>query len=340
MRKKQKYTIAIDKLIVQCVGGLKPVDDILSKGKKITPRKKIIVNEHLKLIRNYHTEYGFLHTFSVFFNDFICGEISYILNGDLKYSIKKGLSRFECKNGFLYSENFNIKLINIFQALGITIRKIDDLEIAVDGNGIINTANKLLNIGNEGLWEPVNIIRNKPKVTPDNLNHGYSESITLGKKSTKKYIVFYPKSERLEKDQDKPYIIDYWNSGGLNLNKPIDRCEIKLNASRHITGFSLNPLEWSKGYLMAYFKSKCENYFLFKNKKGEIKSIIDFTAIEHKKLYFAKRIYNSPNKIYSVKTTIKFLYNEIGCFPCLAAYEDLLKKYKLKKWFEKARKRW
>jgi hypothetical protein len=339
MRNKYKYTIAIDKLIFQCVGGLKPVDDILSKGKLKSPRKKIIVNEKIRLVRRYHREFGFEHTFDIFFDDFICGHISYGLTGDLKYSTKKGLSLFTCSNGFLYTENFNINLIYIIGVLGLSIRKIDDLEIAIDGNGILETANKLLNLDNKKQWTFSKNIRNRPKIAPDDLIEGYSSGIKYGNPSTKKYIVFYPKSERLKKD-NKPYIIDYWEGGGLNINLPIDRCELKLNASKHITGFSLNPEDWSKGYLIAYFKFRMEDYFLFKNKKGKIKSIIDFSAIQHDPVYFAKRIYNPPNKIYGIKTAIKILYKEIGCFPCLAAYEDLLKKYKLKSWFEKARKRW
>jgi hypothetical protein len=140
--------------------------------------------------------------------------------------------------------------------------------------------------------------------------------------------------------QNKLHIQEFWSAGGLDLKLPIDRCELKLESSRHLTGFSLTPEHWTRSYISAFFRSRTEDYFLFKNTKGGIKSIIDFKKTDQKNEYFSKRVYNSPNTLYGIKTTIRVLHNEIGIYPSGEVIAILLKKYRLKSWYEKSRKRW
>lgn len=340
MEKINKYTIAIDKLKFQCVGGFKPVDAFLNKGKLLKERTKIKVNDRIRIARiKNETDIGFDYTFSVFIDDFICGTISYQTNGEYKYKIKNGLTLFTCKNEFLYTENFNMELDYIVKALEIHILKIDLIEFACDGHGIIDTANELLNVGNKGIWSPLNK-KHMLKIQTENLQNGFSRKITFGDSKSKKYFVFYPKSEELKKKQNKKHIIEYWSSAGLDLNLPIDRAELSIKSSRHLSGFSLNPSDWSRAYLAAFYKDRAEKYFLYKNKKGEKKSIIQFSFLKPDAVYFSRRVYNSKNNLFSIRCAIKVLYQEIGCYPCGATYEILIKKYHLQTWFNKMRKRW
>lgn len=331
------YTIAIDKLHLQLVGEILEVEEKKKRNGSIDFKDvNFLLSENDILIKRYKSKISdFFSSFEVYYKAKLIGVLHYQNKGRKRFSVK-GVSVFEVENALLYQIEFGFTLKKVLLILGLGIHKLQKIEIAIDGAGIFKTAHQLLITDK---WVTANH-KYELGVNPKSLKNYRSKGIQLGVDDGKKTIVIYPKSHKIS---DKPYIQDFWQQNGLDISKPIERCELSLRGNLY--QFRLDPLQWTADYLIGFFIKHARHNLTFRNKKsGSIKELLDFDKgfgkIKIQNLSFTKRLVSHGT---SIKTTLKTLFLEAernGDEVCYEAYRILTKRYRMSDYTKKMEPKW
>ncbi|HXD93468.1 MAG TPA: hypothetical protein VNX01_09655 [Bacteroidia bacterium] len=220
----------------------------------------------------------------------------------------------------------------LFEPVGLK-----EMHIAIDSPGLIRKHNTLFN--NTSL-------KRKRALKMSNFLDDSTKDITgvtLGSRSSDKFISLYNKSNELEKSH-KEYIREYWVNNGLTeCSEPIDRIELRLKRPE-LKGLELNIKSLNDpNYLLTLFKQKTESYLAFINdttkEKFEVIDWEQFKLIEIKKETKVK--YKASTQ--GIKITIKNLFlKHINCNSSIALElaKEYAKEYCLIGWYHSRQQRW
>lgn len=223
--------------------------------------------------------------------------------------IKPDLIQVKLENSILYERSAVVELQQFLEAMEWKVRNVTRLDIAIDGVSVLNVI--------EQYCRGVYAKKGKASITLHYTGQRQLQGFDIGKRSSDKWVTGYCKSDELEKS-NKHYIKKFWQATGLDLNRKIERLELKLRNEeiKKIAGFDWRNLD-DFTYLSGIFKMLIKNYFEFydiaanlgvKN-SSRIKTIqdwIDWDDLQPQ--YLNKLEAVQATEIYRMKLTAKQLY--------------------------------
>ena len=161
-------------------------------------------------------------------------------------AINPATTIFKLENRVLYQSDYIARTFQFIAACDFTYKGITRIDLAYDCNQYANGLlpdnlihrymdNRYLKIGLNNYAVHGNAtykINPKNPVHPsqdDIQPHNYS-GILWGSRKSDIQVNIYNKSKELQDKESKPYITDYWKLCGLDLDKPVWRTEIRIQA--------------------------------------------------------------------------------------------------------------
>lgn len=206
---------------------------------------------------------AYRRAFEVYYNGFVFLEIYAVPK--FEKTMANDSINIKVANNLFYTKDWYIDYAFVIEKLGVKIKNITRLDIAIDGNnGLINfltsytkqqkAGQKIIRVGQAQL--------NPVKFKDSDLSYS---GFSLGSRASEKYLVIYDKVKELEV-HNKPYIKSYWINSGLPIEK-VERVEIRLKSA--YLGTIDNVLGDLKkiqdvDYLATIFKNSIEQYFDFR----------------------------------------------------------------------------
>ena len=318
----KKYTINLDVLHLQVCGYL---PDIL-KVFGVKPKKVLKINEDLFLEKAVGSNKDFHITYRVYYKCIEFAILSYMAK-DHKQFRNRETSIFKINNPILYTKDFVSPLKEILKELELTIVGINKLEVCIDGNGLVDRANRIF-------LKKYRTVNHRAKLDANGncFVDGEAKDWNLGTDWKNNQICIYRKSQKPSMI-GKEYIREFWTINGI-LEKNVDRLELKQY--KNINEFSLNPDDWTTHYLKCYFRYKAEDNLTFHVNNSKRKSyIFNFNLFPVNDIKFVERVYKiKSNTLNKTKSILKYLYLE-HCYQSteystfLETYKAIIKRYQL-----------
>jgi hypothetical protein len=195
--------------------------------------------------------------FKNFYEVWIDGtEFGYIMCNPTNERIIKGnMMQLKVRNERLYEARWTDTLQYFMAYFQYSMMNITRLDIALDGHGFIDVANRWHNRE----FECVSVAEFKPTLSRKMNVKDYHFGGIASDKNLKCYI----KSQELE-FSNKHYIRDYWVRSGLDLSKPVERLELSLRNDYIKT---VSDFDWSQSdnfeYLASMMRTACVGFYQF-----------------------------------------------------------------------------
>ena len=331
---KSAYTINLDWLELIAIGGISILETDIRMGRV---QENYIFSENLILTQtNKHEHTGFYYCFNIILNEEKVGYLFYGSNGKFRYA-NPDSNIIHIENHVLYQTGLSQKLKLILDTLQLSFSHYCRLDIAIDGSGLIEKHNSLVNSKlffrkQKALMQSVNDEKTKQHT-------GY----TIGSRKSEKYIIIYGKTQEINKS-NKVYITEFWQKNNLYISQKVDRVELRL-FSKALKNFcsDFSCLE-STDYLANFFQRSSGRYLEFTNlkNKNRSKSLINwefFKKIEIKKLHETKK----ADSLHCCKIVLKYLYIEFAKTNNAAippVFLSISNMYNLNNWVTKNTYRW
>jgi hypothetical protein len=240
-------------------------------------------------------------------------------------------------NHILYQQNYPRKIEKAIQLMQpVVFEKFYKLDIAIDGQNLIDEHNRLMNSS---------IFKRKRKVLNSAILDDDSKSpisSRLGSLHSDKYISMYNKTLEIEKSK-KEYIKEFWRLNGMNYEQ-IDRIEGRMKMKELVNFGALTQID-NPNYLLAFFKQKFDGYleFVHKNDKTKTKGLIDWSLVNNINIEKNKLTKKAPDSVYSSKVAAKclhILFRDTGqdCFK--ESLNLILDNNNMNSWYIKKSKHW
>lgn len=273
------------------------------------------------IIQLFNHNPNFRNRYLVYLDGYEIGELFTVPNNTIH---KLNEVSFKVNNAQLYSNDWPQNVQYVINETGLKFSKLTKVDIALDGNDILNKMqllrkylrNKTILIGNQNL-----------NIRGDCFNKSELKwnSYTIGSRNYQKSAKIYNKSEEL-KVSNKEYITEFWKLNRLNTTQDIGRFELQLG-TRHLRKFQFNSFTdyTDAGFLGKILNDEVKNWLKFyqvslidlKNhrkdiaiKHGKEKHFILWDMLPSSSIQLEKVI-NVPNPEHSAKRAITYTISEI-----------------------------
>jgi len=247
---------------------------------------------------------------------------------------------FQALNNVQYETGFLQEFQYLCDKAEWKLRNGTRIDIALDGHGFIPLFQKIM----KGKLHKVGQATMTAHFDMNVKCTGYD----IGKRSSAKWLTCYNKKVEM-KMKDKPYIKAYWDKGGLDQEKDVERLELKLRRRSLETIFELRYEELdSPEYLASIMRTQFEGWFEFTDPKSNNNvsrqrqiEVIDWDKIDG--IYLAKAETINGKEIKRFKQAAKtcflvWLATDQGIWKSIAL--NLAHSVDHLEWYKKERVRW
>ena len=338
--KKPHYTANVDKAIFN-VNGEIPTD-----------KESISFDDgNIHLIIDPKRPNGVRH-FKCCYEIYLHGELFALMNTAPRASILDPfLSSITIQNNVLYQRGWVARFEYLCKEIGVELRGVSQLDIAIDGGEYIAQYEKLLSKEYKKVG--------RAKMATEHKHNGNVEGFYIGNRSSEKYIRGYNKTLEMKKSgSNKNYIVDFWKNNGLDPAGKVERLEIVLKnkAIKRIKDFDIGRLEDS-GYLASLMKCQLTKYYQFVENNGDTNvtrkekiDAVDWSFFENMEDVVREKKTKTSNVIWAVKRALTFDMkeqfagmDELGDDLFSQTYIECYKRaemYGVKEWFGKKITQW
>ncbi|MEH6704726.1 MULTISPECIES: hypothetical protein [Galbibacter] len=268
--------------------------------------------------------------------------------------------QIKLENFLLYSytlKELKNLLDTLIAVLGLKVNNVSRLDVCAD----FENSNEVFENVVRGVATSTLLISGRPKKVTNHGNfnepcnfHGTTRKgkltyngLSIGKKSSTRFLRIYNKSLEMEQVKYKHHIVDWWKNNGIK-NENVWRFEYSLN-SAFMKQYDIKYDDiWDENFVVKLLETAYNNHFELKYNTGKTEinkekafPLFSFLSLKKNVKRLVKRVKELDETIQrsitSVKRQIKGLFRSYYSTGCDAFYDAIfihLNHYDLTKWFE------